>query len=189
MRKRIWENMARSKHTAAHFHYVDECDVSELVKLRDRVKGFGEQSGVKLTFLPFIIKAVVAALKKHPRLNSVVDEGAMEHVLRKQYEVRKCRNAEEAERSLADDDYHLLITDLRMPGMGGLHLLETLASKHPKLARVLLSGYAETDTVEGALDRGTVDAWLLKPVDSQTLLEVSARAQRRRAARSDVSGN
>jgi len=38
VRKRIFENMARSKHTAAHFHYVDEVDVTELVKLRDRFK-------------------------------------------------------------------------------------------------------------------------------------------------------
>jgi pyruvate dehydrogenase E2 component (dihydrolipoamide acetyltransferase) len=87
MRKRIFENMARSKHTAAHFHYVDEVDVGELVKLRERFKPHAERAGVKLTFLPFIVKATVAALKKHPRINSVVDEGAMEHVLRKTYDL------------------------------------------------------------------------------------------------------
>jgi pyruvate dehydrogenase E2 component (dihydrolipoamide acetyltransferase) len=79
--------MARSKHTAAHFHYVDEVDVTELVKLRDRVKPHAEKAGVKLTFLPFIVKATLAALKKHPRLNSVVDEGAMEYVMRKTYDL------------------------------------------------------------------------------------------------------
>jgi pyruvate dehydrogenase E2 component (dihydrolipoamide acetyltransferase) len=42
---------------------------------------------VKLSFLPFIVKALVAALKRHPRLNSVVDEQAMEHVLRKTYDI------------------------------------------------------------------------------------------------------
>ena len=42
---------------------------------------------VKLTFLPFLVKAVVAALKRHPRLNSVVDEGAMEHVIRHNYDI------------------------------------------------------------------------------------------------------
>jgi pyruvate dehydrogenase E2 component (dihydrolipoamide acetyltransferase) len=51
------------------------------------VKPHGERAGVKLTFLPFIIKAVVAALKKHPRLNSVVDDGAQELVLRKGYDI------------------------------------------------------------------------------------------------------
>jgi pyruvate dehydrogenase E2 component (dihydrolipoamide acetyltransferase) len=87
LRKRIWENMARSKHTAAHFNYVEECDVGRLVELRDRARPHAEKSGVKLTFLPFIVKAVVAALKLHPRLNSVVDEQAMEHVLRKTYDI------------------------------------------------------------------------------------------------------
>jgi pyruvate dehydrogenase E2 component (dihydrolipoamide acetyltransferase) len=87
LRKRIYENMARSKHTAAHFNYIEECNVGALIALKDRVKPHGERAGVKLTFLPFIIKAVVAALKKHPRLNSVVDDGAQELVLRKGYDI------------------------------------------------------------------------------------------------------
>lgn len=87
MRKRIWENMARSKHTAAHFHYIDEVNCAELIALRDRFKPHAERSGAKLTFLPFLVKAVVAALKRHPRLNSVVDEAAMEHVLRHNYDI------------------------------------------------------------------------------------------------------
>jgi pyruvate dehydrogenase E2 component (dihydrolipoamide acetyltransferase) len=87
MRKRIWENMARSKHTAAHFHYIDEVNVAELMAVRDRFKPHAERSSVKLTFLPFLVKAVVAALKRHPRLNSVVDEAAMEHVIRHNYDI------------------------------------------------------------------------------------------------------
>lgn len=87
MRKRIWENMARSKHTAAHFHYIDEVNCAELITMRDRFKPHAERSGAKLTFLPFLVKAVVAALKRHPRLNSVIDEAAMEHVLRRSYDI------------------------------------------------------------------------------------------------------
>jgi pyruvate dehydrogenase E2 component (dihydrolipoamide acetyltransferase) len=87
MRKRIWENMARSKHTAAHFHYIDEVNCAELIAMRDRFKPHAERSGAKLTFLPFLVKAVVAALKRHPRLNSVVDEAAMEHVIRHNYDI------------------------------------------------------------------------------------------------------
>ena len=87
MRKRIWESMARSKRSAAHFNYVDEVDVGQLIALKDRVKPHADRAGVKLTFLPFIVKAVVAALKRHPRLNSVVDEGAMELVVRKHYDI------------------------------------------------------------------------------------------------------
>jgi pyruvate dehydrogenase E2 component (dihydrolipoamide acetyltransferase) len=87
MRKRIWENMARSKHTAAHFHYIDEVNCDELIALRDRFRPHAERSSVKLTFLPFLVKAVVAALKRHPRLNSVVDEAAMEHVIKHNYDI------------------------------------------------------------------------------------------------------
>jgi pyruvate dehydrogenase E2 component (dihydrolipoamide acetyltransferase) len=87
LRKRIWENMARSKHTAAHFNYVEECDVGRLIELRDRAKPHAERAGVKLTFLPFIVKAVVASLKLHPRLNSLVDEQAMELVVKKSYDI------------------------------------------------------------------------------------------------------
>jgi pyruvate dehydrogenase E2 component (dihydrolipoamide acetyltransferase) len=87
LRKRIFENMARSKHTAAHFNYIEEVDVGRLIELRDRAKPHAEKAGVKLTFLPFMMKAVVAALKLHPRVNSVVDEQAMEHVLKKTYDI------------------------------------------------------------------------------------------------------
>jgi pyruvate dehydrogenase E2 component (dihydrolipoamide acetyltransferase) len=87
MRKRIYENMARSKHTAAHFNYIEECNVGALIALRERVKPYGERAGVKLTFLPFIVKAAVAALKLHPRLNAVVDDQALEVVLRKNFDI------------------------------------------------------------------------------------------------------
>lgn len=87
MRKRIYENMARSVHTAAHFTYVDECETSALRELRTRMKSLAEQGGAKLSYLPFIVKAVVAALKRHPNLNCVVDDGSMEMVLRHNYDI------------------------------------------------------------------------------------------------------
>jgi pyruvate dehydrogenase E2 component (dihydrolipoamide acetyltransferase) len=85
MRKRIFEGMARSKHTAAHFTFVEECDATALKALRARLKPAAEQEGVKLTFLPFFVKACVAALKKHPSLNAAFDESTQEIVLRKSY--------------------------------------------------------------------------------------------------------
>jgi pyruvate dehydrogenase E2 component (dihydrolipoamide acetyltransferase) len=87
VRKKIAENMHRSRQTAAHFTYVDECDVTELVALRARAKSRAEERGIKLSFLPFIIKAVVAGLKKFPIVNSTLDEAAQEIVLRKQYHI------------------------------------------------------------------------------------------------------
>lgn len=87
VRKRIFEGMARSKHTAAHFTFVEECDVTALKELRARLKPAAEKAGVKLTFLPFIVKAVVAALKKHPSLNSAFDEATQEIVVRRYYDI------------------------------------------------------------------------------------------------------
>jgi pyruvate dehydrogenase E2 component (dihydrolipoamide acetyltransferase) len=82
VRKRIFEGMSRSKHTAAHFTFVEECSCDALIALRDRLRGAADKAGVKLTFLPFITKAVVAALKKHPSLASAFDETTNEIVVR-----------------------------------------------------------------------------------------------------------
>lgn len=57
-----------------HFTYSDEVNVTDLVKLRDTLKGDAESLGVKITFMPFFIKAASLALTKYPILNSSVDE-------------------------------------------------------------------------------------------------------------------
>jgi len=85
VRKRIAARMSQSKHTAAHFTFVEECDVTALMALRARMRPRAEARGVKLTFLPFIVKAVVAALKRHPVLNAALDEATQEIVYRKYY--------------------------------------------------------------------------------------------------------
>jgi pyruvate dehydrogenase E2 component (dihydrolipoamide acetyltransferase) len=87
MRRKIAQKMAQSVHTAAHFTFVEECDVSAVKALRARLKPAAEKQGVKLTFLPFIVKAVVAALKKHAVLNSALDESTNELVYRKYYNI------------------------------------------------------------------------------------------------------
>lgn len=87
IRRTISERMHRSMTTAAHFTYVEEVDVTELVALRDRVKTWAEERGVRLTYLPFILKALVAALKEHPWLNSTVDWDANEVLLKRYYNI------------------------------------------------------------------------------------------------------
>jgi pyruvate dehydrogenase E2 component (dihydrolipoamide acetyltransferase) len=87
LRKRIFENMARSKQTAAHFTFVEECDVSALLELRRRLKEPASAQGVNLTFLPFIIKAAVIALRRHPALNATFDEATNEIVTRRYHNI------------------------------------------------------------------------------------------------------
>jgi pyruvate dehydrogenase E2 component (dihydrolipoamide acetyltransferase) len=85
MRRKIATKMAQSVHTAAHFTFVEECDVTKLKDLRTRFKGPADARGVKLTYLPFIVKAVALSLKRHPILNSALDESTNELVYRKYY--------------------------------------------------------------------------------------------------------
>jgi pyruvate dehydrogenase E2 component (dihydrolipoamide acetyltransferase) len=87
MRKRIAESMARSKQTAAHFTYVEEIDMTELVAVRERAKARAVERGVRLNYLPFIVKAVVSGLKKWPQLNASLDEQAQEIVRKKYYHI------------------------------------------------------------------------------------------------------
>jgi pyruvate/2-oxoglutarate dehydrogenase complex dihydrolipoamide acyltransferase (E2) component len=68
--------------TAAHFTYVDECDVTALVKLRGDMKERAAKRGVKLTYLPFIAKALVSAFQQFPTLNGVTDDAANEFVVK-----------------------------------------------------------------------------------------------------------
>ena len=87
VRRKIAESMARSVHTAAHFTYVEEIDMTELVTVREHAKARAAERGIKLNYLPFIVKAVVAGLKKWPSLNASLDETTQEIVRKKYYHI------------------------------------------------------------------------------------------------------
>jgi pyruvate dehydrogenase E2 component (dihydrolipoamide acetyltransferase) len=83
LRRKISEKMVESYRRIPHFTYVDEVDATALVALRAQLKGPAEQAGVKLSYLPFIMKALVAAFRKFPTVNAVMDEAANELVVRR----------------------------------------------------------------------------------------------------------
>ena len=86
IRKRIFERMAESKRNIPHFSYVDEADMTNVVNARNILaKRYGDR--VKLTYLPFIIKAAVEALKEFPALNSSFDQNNNEIVLKHYYNI------------------------------------------------------------------------------------------------------
>src|SRR3989440_9880631 len=87
LRKRIFEKMAKSNVTAAHFTYVEEVDMTQLVHLRDHLKPTADRKGVKLTFLPFFVKAILAALVEFPTLNASVDDERGEIVVKGYYNI------------------------------------------------------------------------------------------------------
>jgi pyruvate dehydrogenase E2 component (dihydrolipoamide acetyltransferase) len=86
VRKRIAENMTRSARTAA-FTFVEQADVTELVRVRRRMAEAAQGRGVKITYLAFIVKAVVAALRKYPELNASYDEARTELILKGWYDI------------------------------------------------------------------------------------------------------
>ncbi|MBT9544759.1 MAG: 2-oxo acid dehydrogenase subunit E2 [Candidatus Sericytochromatia bacterium] len=85
IRRKIAEQMVRSKYTAPDFLYADEADFNELVAWRKELSEWVKPQGVKLTYLPFLIKALISALKAYPTLNASLDEATQELVLKKVY--------------------------------------------------------------------------------------------------------
>jgi 2-oxoisovalerate dehydrogenase E2 component (dihydrolipoyl transacylase) len=95
IRRAIANRMSASKREAPHAWTMVEGDVSGLVALREREKAaFAEREGVKLTYLPFLVKAVVESLKENPVLNSVWDGDRI--ILRKRINVGVAVDLEDA---------------------------------------------------------------------------------------------
>lgn len=86
IRRTIAERMAEAHRLVPPVTHVEECDVTELDATR-RLANERSPDGVKLTVLPFIVKAVVAGLKDHPMLNSSLDEDAQEIVVHDRYDI------------------------------------------------------------------------------------------------------
>ncbi|HEY2955428.1 MAG TPA: dihydrolipoamide acetyltransferase family protein, partial [Candidatus Eisenbacteria bacterium] len=85
VRKLIAENMVRAKHTAAHTHCFDETDMSAIVALKKEWGPKLEAQGIKLTYMPFFIKASVIALREFPGVNAEVKGDAL--VVKRYYNI------------------------------------------------------------------------------------------------------
>jgi len=85
IRKTIADNMIKSLSETAQVTSMDDIDVSKLWRIRNREKKVLDKQGVKLTFLPFIIKAVIAAIKEHPIINSSIEGD--EIIIKKYYNI------------------------------------------------------------------------------------------------------
>lgn len=87
IRRVIAEHMSEAVHRAAHFTYVEEVDATELVRTRDRMAALLEPKGYKLSYLPFVLKAVVAGLREHPRMNATIDDEANDLLLHHRFHI------------------------------------------------------------------------------------------------------
>ncbi len=87
VRRSIAKAMVKSKFTAPHVTTMDEADITELWKIREKEKKAAEKKGIKLTILPFIIKAAIAGLMEHPYLNATLDDENEEIILKKYFNI------------------------------------------------------------------------------------------------------
>ena len=87
IRKAIARNMITSKHNAAHMTVFDEVEVSELIRIRLKYKSQFESEGIRLSYLPFILKATALALKNHPVLNAELDMENSRMIYKKYYNI------------------------------------------------------------------------------------------------------
>jgi pyruvate dehydrogenase E2 component (dihydrolipoamide acetyltransferase) len=87
IRKIIANAMVKSVYTAPHVTLMDEVNVSALVAFREKMKPVAEKKGIKLTYLPFIVKAMIAAARLYPVLNAEIDEEQSEIIYKKYYHI------------------------------------------------------------------------------------------------------
>jgi pyruvate dehydrogenase E2 component (dihydrolipoamide acetyltransferase) len=147
IRRVISEHMTVATHRAAHFTYVEEVDVSELVRVRDRMAKHVEKQGVRLSYLPFIVKGVVAGLRAHPHLNATMDDEHEELLVRSTFHIGIATQTADG----------LLVPVLRDAGSKSLAQIarevQDLAERGRagKLQRAELTGSSFTITSLGAL--------------------------------------
>ncbi|WP_066059900.1 dihydrolipoamide acetyltransferase family protein [Robertmurraya korlensis] len=87
IRKAIAKAMVNSKHTAPHVTLMDEIDVAKLVAHRKKYKEVAANKGIKLTFLPYVVKALTSALREFPALNTSIDDATSEIVHKHYYNI------------------------------------------------------------------------------------------------------
>lgn len=87
IRRKIAENMQKSKAIIPHFTLMDEANVTELVALRESLKDFAEKNGTKITYLPIVMKAMIATIREFPMFNASIDDAASEIVYKKYFNI------------------------------------------------------------------------------------------------------
>ncbi len=87
VRRVIAEHMIEARHKAAHYTYVEEIDVTSLVEVRDRMAKHVEKKGTRLSYLPFVVKGVIAGLRAYPRVNARFDDERQELVVHRSYNI------------------------------------------------------------------------------------------------------
>jgi pyruvate dehydrogenase E2 component (dihydrolipoamide acetyltransferase) len=137
IRRKVAEHMVKSRDTAAQVTHVDEIDMTEVVHLREKANAASEKRGIKLTYLPFIIKALIAALKQYPYLNATLDDQKQEIVLKKYYNIGIA----------TDTDQGLLVPVIKSADHKSIN---QLAEEIGQLSEKARNGQLSLDEVQGS---------------------------------------
>lgn len=95
IRKKIAEHMVKSVSTIPHVTHVDELEMDRLKEFKSQLKEYSDDKDIKLTFLPFFVKAIVIALKEFKTLNASIDERTNEIILKNYYHIGIATNTKE----------------------------------------------------------------------------------------------
>lgn len=91
---------------------------------------------------------------------------------RRDFEIHTCQEPHEAVRMLDDQEFHVVLSDQRMPRISGVEFFELIMPDHPDVSRVLVTGYADTDAVVDAINKGQVYRFVSKPWNEEELRSV-----------------
>ncbi|RXW43579.1 dihydrolipoyllysine-residue acetyltransferase [Enterococcus faecium] len=123
-RKAIAKAMVNSKHTAPHVTLHDEVEVSKLWDNRKRFKEVAAANGTKLTFLPYVVKALTATVKKYPVLNASIDDANQEIVYKHYYNIGIA----------TDTDHGLYVPNVKDADCKGMFAIADEINEKAKLA-------------------------------------------------------
>ena len=87
IRRKVAENMQMAKHVIPHFTLMEEAEVTELVVLRESLKDYAEKNKTKVTYLPFVVKAMIATIREFPMFNASIDDAAQEIVYKNYFNI------------------------------------------------------------------------------------------------------
>jgi diguanylate cyclase (GGDEF)-like protein len=127
---------------------------------------------------------VPATEKSEPSTVLVVDDeplvlSSLRRLLRPEFEVLTARTAEEGLALLPDYDVHVIISDQRLPGLSGAKMLARARSAYPDAIRVLLTGYADLQSIVEAVNSGRIHRYVSKPWNPDEMLAIVRDAAER----------
>ena len=87
-------------------------------------------------------------------------------------EILTANDGQAALEKMVSEDFDLVLADYKMPGMNGVEFLSEVNDRHPKTARILITGYSDLDNAKDAIDNAIVEKYIEKPWHNQNLREI-----------------